>query len=276
LKRKGSPLNPRDDQIRALKARTERLKEIPDRLEDCYQAIARAYADGTIVDHAAQVYETDDRKPSGFRVLSNQEARRLTEFNDTSYYWEFFCEQLGRSIAIAEESHLTQQFADMKPDSNVRIDAAHADFSSIERAVRELSSRGYRPDTMFAPISVYVSFNSDENVKVDWNASPREALIVPNSEPLKLFWSSQVAPLDRFVIYDSRAVTWEVKRDPGTKSRLTVAIGERESRPSQPDAVMFLAETVVKCTIANPDALYVIPVQGQEGDVLESTRTNDH
>lgn len=268
-------MNRRDEQIGALKVRTERLKEIPNRIEECYAAIERAYSGESIVDYAAQVKGTDDREPSDFRVLSNQDARPLKEFNDASYDWEYFCSQLGRSVALAEEQYLTQKLAELTPRSDVSIDAADPDFSSIEPAMRELMSRGHRPNTVYAPISVYVSFTSDKDMNMDWKASPREALVVPGLEPVKLFWSSQVAPLDRFVIYDSKAVTWEVKRDPDTRSRLTVAIGQRESRPSQPDAVMFLAETVVKCTIANADSVYVIPVHGQEEDILESTASND-
>jgi hypothetical protein len=64
-------------------------------------------------------------------------------------------------------------------------------------------------------------------------------------------------------VLDSRAGTWKVKLDPVTGDRLTVAIGEPESPL---DSVVFLAETVMKYEIENPDGFCVVDVQGEAAE----------
>jgi len=93
-------LNHRDDQIAAIRERVDRLR--PDRLEECYKKIRSAYEESSIVDHMARVIEERDRTPSDFRVLTNSESRHLREFNDDSYYWDMYCSELGRSVALGE------------------------------------------------------------------------------------------------------------------------------------------------------------------------------
>jgi len=78
-------------------------------------------------------------------------------------------------------------------------------------------------------------------------------------------------PLDRFVVFDSNNAVWRVKLDPFNQSRLTVAIGEPNSPP---DAVMFLAETVVKYEIKNREAFYILPVEGQLGETVDKASTD--
>ena len=253
-------MNPRDHQIATIGQRTERLRS--DRLQECYDQIVRAYEAESIVEHIARVVEEEDRSPSDFRVLTNSESRHLWQFNDDSYYWDRYCWELGRSISLGERRYLFEQLQTI-PSSSPPIDAAEPNFQSVLNAVDHLTSRGYHPDVLCAPIGLFVPFSMDRNLTIDWNSSPREVLMMAGRPQLKILWSSRSTPLDQFVVFDSRAALWRVKLDPVTTHRLTVAIGE----PQAPrDAVMFLAETVVKYEIKDTSAFRAISVEGEYQD----------
>jgi hypothetical protein len=260
-----SRLNRRDEQIRALKEQVAELDR--ERLACCYREIVHGYETASIVDRVSRVVEMDDRTPSDFTVLSNSEARALAHFNGRNYYWDLYCEQLGRSIALGEMRYLFERAAALPP-STLTINADKPDFGPILDAIRDLTSVGYKPDVLFAPISMFVPFNLDKELRVDWQARPREALVTPSGELVEIFWSGGISPLNRFVLVQSGAGVWSVKLDPDTGHRLTVAIGRPESPP---DAVTFLAETVVKYEIKEREAFYVIQLEGRPRDDLDES-----
>jgi hypothetical protein len=255
--RKVNRLNRRDDQIAVLKGSIDKLDH--ERLQECYREIVRGYEAATIVDRVARVVQLTDRSPSDFRVLTNSEARRVSHFNGRNYYWDHYCEQLGRSIALGEIRYLFERTAELPP-STVTISADNPDFGLILDAVRDLTSLGYKPDVLLAPRSMFVPFNTDKGLRIDWGARPQEALVAPSGELIEICWSSGIAPLNRFILFESARGVWRVKLDPHTGHRLTVAIG----RPESPrEAVMFLAETVAKYEIVDPKAFRTILVEGE-------------
>jgi hypothetical protein len=249
-----SQLNRRDAQIRALKERTADLD--PERLEHCRAVILRAYEAASIVDRVSRVVEISDRTPSDFIVLSNSEARRLAHFNGRNYHWDVYCEQLGRSVALGEERYLFERMAQL-PKSDLAINAERPDFAVLFEAVRRLASLGCRPNVMFAPRSLFVPFAMA--LPIDWQTTGRQALLVPGGPAIQVFWSGLSGSPDRFVLFDPRKGVWTVKLDPDTHHRLTVAIGQQES---QPQAVTFLAETVVKYEIEDSKGFFVVEVEG--------------
>jgi hypothetical protein len=97
-------INRRDEQIAAINARTDGLRG--DRLVECRANIMKGYEGASVVDLLARVVELNDREPSDFRVLTNSEARSIDHFNDGSYYWDMYCEELGRSIGTSERLHI--------------------------------------------------------------------------------------------------------------------------------------------------------------------------
>ena len=246
----------RDEQIAAIRQRKARLRQ--DRLTSCFDEITRAYEAESVIDRLAQVSEEQDRTPSDFRVLSNSDARHLREFNDDSYHWGHYCLQLGRSIAHGERQYIFEELQGI-PSTGGPIDAQNPRFEGILSGVQQLISEGYTPDVLCAPISLFVPFAQDSALAIDWNSSPSELLTGPGGPTLEIYWSSGLAPLNRFVIFDSRKVLWRVKLDPFTNHRLTVLIGEPDSPP---EAVMFLAETVARYEILDRLAIHSIPVEG--------------
>lgn len=261
-----SVVNRRDDQIAALKARVDRLDSA--RLAECYGQIVDAYEAETIVDSLARVEQLTDREPSGFRVISNQETRRLSHFNDPTYHWQFYCEQLGRSIALGETAYVFEKMMEL-PSSDLTINASEPRFGVIEQAMRRVKRAGYRPSILFAPISLMVPFETDPTLRIDWQSDSREALVPGDGTRLLIVWSSRSAPLNKFVIADASAGTWKVKLDAETQHRLTVAIGRPEAPP---EGVVFMAETVVRYEIADPKGFSVIDLEGEPPDEYDMTR----
>ena len=256
-------MNRRDLQIATIRKSAVGLG--PARLKECYSNIRSGYESESSVRQLGNVAEELDRSPSGFRVLHMSETRRLSEFNDIAVHWDMYCTQLGRSVAFAERRYALEVLNELEA-SETAIDASAPNFTAILAAITDLRSRGYTPDTVCAPTALFVPFTGDPRLTIDWNASPREMLVVPGGPPLRLFWSVRGDPLDGFVVFDSSAVRWTVKPDPETGSRLTVAIGVPET---QPNAVRFLAETVVKCEVQEPGACRAFSLEGEPRHPLE-------
>jgi hypothetical protein len=253
-------LNRRDEQIATLKATTDKLDE--GRLAHFYRKIVDSYETESKVDGLARIKEENDREPSGFRVLVNQETRLLAHFNDPSYYWDLYCEEFGRSVARREEQYVFEKIAELPP-SELTVDARHPSFSVIQEAVENIERAHYRPSMLFAPTALFVTFNTDSTLHIDWNSDPREALVMADGRRLPIAWSSHAVLFNRFVVADTTAGIWSVKLDPETQHRLTVAIG----RPKSPrDTVVFLAETVCNYEVAHPEGFCVIDVEGEPPD----------
>lgn len=261
-------MNRRDQQIAAINGNVEGLRE--DRLASCRAQILSAYKSTSVIEGLSRVIEVLDREPSDFHVFTNSEARRLSHFNDDSYSWDFYCEELGRSVALAEERHIFEVLAGISGKGEP-INAANPTFEALTEATREVRAKGFNPTVLIAPISLYMPVF--KSLRIDW--AEAKFVTLSDGSQLRLFWSSKSRPLDRFVVLDPRAGDWTVKLDPQTRERLTIAIG----RPQTPHrAVMFLAETVSKYEIVNPDALYVIETVGQAPDefgLVQATKESD-
>ena len=253
----------RDEQIAAIRDRIGRLRE--DRLSLFRAQIYEAYQRESIVDDVSRVVETVDREPDDSRVITNSEARALGQFNNDSYMWDMYCTELGRSVAIGERAYVFETL-DQIATTGEAIDSRHPQFSTVLAAVDDLIAHDFHPDTLCAPIDLFVPFSMDSTLQINWNSSPREVLLLPGRPNLKLFWSSRAAPLRQFVVFDSSAPTWKVKLDPATGQRLTVAIGEPDSPP---EAVMFLSETIAKFTVGDSEAYRAIQVEGELLDPMD-------
>jgi hypothetical protein len=245
-------VNKRDEQIAAINANTKGLLE--DLLVECRTAITEAYKGSSEIDILARVVELDDRQPSDFRVLTNTEARPVDHFNDRSYYWNIYCQELARSVATAERLHIFEELQRI-PANGPPMDASEPDLERVLLGVDELRQRGFDPTILIAPISLHGAIFRGLNIDMQTGSD----LVLKDGSSLHILWSNRVTPIDRFVVLDRESGAWSVKLDPKSKSRLTVAIGRPKSPP---EAVTFLAETVVKYEIVNPQRLHVIEVEG--------------
>ena len=260
-----SPMNTRDELIAAIKEKADRLDR--NRLIECYDQVLQGYDSETIVENIAHVFPVPGRTPSRFHVLANSEARRIDHFNDSAYYWDFYCTQLGRTIALAEKRYVFEELQKAVNPEGEPISTKNPSFGALASAVSLLGTRGFTPDTLCAPIGLMVPFAGDASLEIDWNASPREVVILQGGVRLKLHWSSGSAPLDRFVVLDSSQMTWKVKPDPESGRRLTVAIGQSTIETGE-EAVVFLAQTVAKFEV-DPPAAVAVALEGEPLETME-------
>ncbi len=238
-------MNRRDQQTADIIRRTKNLD--PDRLSKFYELVREAYRLSSIVDRVAVVKEIADRTPSDFHVLSNQEARRIDHFNGPSYSWERYCKELGRSVALGEESYLFQTIQNQIQDA-MASDAEG--FLGLHDVIATLAEEGHNPDFVLAPIAYMIGFLNEQTHSMEWGDNGR-AYLLSGGRRLEMLWSSRGRPLDEFIVFDHTAGTWHVKLDPHAQGgRLTVAIGEQLA----PHAVIWLAETVVKYEITDSTA----------------------
>lgn len=239
-------MNRRDEQIAEIVSRTTNLD--PQRLVLFYDLVRQGYWASSIVDRVAVVDEIQDRTPSDFQVLTNQELRRIDHFNGPTYAWEMYCKELGRSVALGEENHLFETIQHSIPGATVSDGVG---FGGLHDLVAELKANGYNPDFILAPISYMIGFYNDQQHAMEWDGQGRSYFLSQN-ERLEMLWSANGRPLDRFVIFDHHGGTWHVKLDPHANGgRLTVAIGEQIA-PRAPHGVTWLAETVASYEITDP------------------------
>ncbi len=237
-------MNRRDEQIAEVLRRTAHLDQ--HRLALFHDWVRDAYRASTSVDRMAIVHEIEDRSPSNFHVLTNQETRRLDHFNGPTYSWEMYCKELGRSVALGEQTYLFAAIQEAVPDVDVSTGVG---FSGLHEVIGSLQAIGYQPDFILAPISYMVSFYGEQR-SMEWDGSGR-AYFLSQGTRLEMRWSANGRPLDRFIVFDHRGGTWHVKLDPHRNGgRLTVAIGEQLSPPG----VTWLAETVAFYEVTDPNA----------------------
>lgn len=234
-------MNIRDAQIAELAARTANLNQ--ERLASFYQQVREAYDAASVVERVAILNLVTNREPADFRVLSNSELRRIEHFNSDSYYWGTYCKDFGRSVALGEQNYLFDLLQQQIPESEV---VPGVGFEGLYSVIEEMMRDGYAPDVVLMPISYFVGFSTHHGDRIDWG-SPRQ--LIWGNRRLQLFHSSKGRPLNRFIVFDHRAGVWNVKLDPRTEERLTVAIGE-QLIPVH--GVLWLAETVARYEVRDP------------------------
>ena len=245
----------RDEQIADIRQRTSNLRT--DRIKDCYHQVISAYNIASYVEFLAEMRKVQDRSPTDFQVVSNSELRDLSNFNDDAYYWDMYSKDLGRSIARGETRYIFEELQKI-PQSVTPVDLQNPDFEPIRNAANEMHEIGCSPNVLCVPIDFFLTVNKHQ--WCEFGGEPGLHLVrIPEGPTLRVFWSTKYTPLNRFVIVDSSRTRWTVKLDPETQERLTVVIGEPGN---QPGSVMFLAETVAKFEIMDPNGTYSIPVTG--------------
>src|SRR5206468_3819913 len=162
------------------------------RLASFYQQVRDAYKMESIVQRVATLNAMTDREPSDFRVLTNSELRRIEHFNSESYYWDMYCKELGRSVALAEESYLFDVLQEQVPESDVIPDVG---FNGLYTVIDELAAEGHQPDVVLMPISYMVGFTIDQDKHIEWQSGRH---LIWNDKRLEIIHSSAGRPLNRF------------------------------------------------------------------------------
>jgi hypothetical protein len=150
---------------------------------------------------------------------------------------------------LGEEQHLFKTIQEETLDAGVSTGVG---FSGLHNVISTLKADGYVPDVILAPIAHMIGFYNDLQGAMKWDEHGRESFF-SGGTPLRILWSAGGRPLNRFIVFDHKAGTWQVKADPHMQGgRLTVAIGEQT--PPALHGVIWLAETVALYEIVDHDA----------------------
>lgn len=240
-----------------LNARTEDMNA--ERVTTCRRAMLGSYLETAVPRQVSAVRQVFDGSETGFGRVTMSARRRLEEFNAENTYWDLFCSEMGRGVALGEESHFFKSLVERVPTTDVTIAARNPDFDVLVKAIEELKGRGHAPNVVLVPVELMSSFTMRYLDQLDWSSRPGEKLTLPGIE-VRVLTSSNIAPLDRFIIFNTSNSLWSVKPDPVTGNALWVALGRSALYP---DEVEWIAETVVKHELKQPEATCAIPVEGE-------------
>lgn len=257
LNRELSPSSKRVQHITALNARTSHLD--PKRLIECKEAIWKSYEAASLVPQVAQIVKEGNMEVTGFQSVGLRHLIRLAEFNASDYYWGPYFSDVGRAIASGERKYLQESIQKEVEPTDQTVSRSNPDFSIVVERIKSLIERDLCPDTLLAPIEVFVDFAKIFSSQIDWNSGHPEKLVL-GSTRLKVFWSHIHAPLSSFIIFSSKAGIWRYVPDRDTGRLITIALGEAEERS---DSVEYWVEALAKYQIVKPQAFSIINLSGE-------------
>lgn len=179
----------------------------------------------------------------------------MGEFNDDRSYWGMYVTDSARNFAAREKNYLLDELRSQVPSAEEKISPSNPDFRVLDGAVKQVASRGYSPNSLFAPVNMLPEFYKEYSDKMQWNR-PGEFVNIEGI-PLRVFWSSQITPIDSFVVTSSECGIWNVLPDAITGSAITIGLGRSQLYP---DEVEFLIESLVKYEIRDVQAFARINV----------------
>jgi hypothetical protein len=255
--REMSQSSKRIQHILALNTRTANLD--PKRTSDCKEAVWASYEAASLVTQTTRIVNESNIAAIGFQSIGLRHLIKLTEFNAPDYYWGPYFSDVGRSVASGERRYLQEQIqGEIKPESQ-SISRSNPNFSILVKCIESLIENDFTPDTLLAPIEVFVDFVNTSMLQIDWNSGRPEQLVLKDIR-LKVFWSHKYAPLDSFIILSSEAGLWHVIPDQDTGRLITIALGESEERAGY---VEYWAEVLAKYQIIKHQAFAIIKLSGE-------------
>lgn len=236
------------DLIKALNDNIERLDR--GRLEECKKTIWHSYDTASIVNHVAIIKREEHVEGPRPRSIGIRSRIELSKFNDPSYYWGPYFSDIGRAIAAGEQRYIQERIRNSIKSDAETISQTNPNFALLTERISFLQQQNLEPDTILAPIQLFVDFVKFYETRVDWRTGRPELLDI-NGARLKVIWSHRFAGLYSFVIFSSKAGFWNVIPDQNTGHAVTVAIGEREKLSGY---VEYWVETLVRYKVINHHA----------------------
>jgi hypothetical protein len=252
-----SSASKRIQHIRALNARTANLDL--SRVKECKEAVWKSYEAASLPPQVAVIAKEENIEATGFKSIGLRHLIKLTEFNARNYYWGPYFSDAGRAIASGERRYLQNEIQEqLRPDTQT-ISRLNPDFSILTKHIESLIESDLRPDTLLAPIEIFVDFVKAFESQIDWTHGRPELLVLRDTK-LKVFWSHKYAPLSSFIVFNSNAAIWHAIADQDTDRLITIALGQSEEHL---DSVEYRVETLVRYEITNPQAFYIIDLSGE-------------
>lgn len=255
-----SSASKRIQQIRALNARIANLD--PSRINECKEAIWKSYEAAALPPQVAVIVKEQSIEVTGFKSVGLRHLIKLTEFNASNYYWGQYFSDVGRAIASGERRYLQEDIQEKVSPDTQTISRSSPNFSILTKRIESLIGSDLCPDTLLAPIEVFVDFIKTFESQIDWNSGRPEQLVLRDIR-LKVFWSHKYAPLNSFIVFNSKAGIWRYVPDQDTGRLITVALGESGERS---DSVEYWVEALVKYEIVKLQAFFIINLSGEPSE----------
>lgn len=249
-----SSASKRIQHIRALNARTANLDL--QRVNECKEAIWKSYEAASLPRHVAIIAKEQSMEAPRFKSIGFRHLIRLTEFNAPNYYWGPYFSDVGRAIANGERKYLHKRMGRRVTGDKETISRSNPNFSILTERIKYLKRNNLDPDTLLAPIKIFVDFVKFYDSLIDWSHGRPEQLVIEDCR-LKVFWSHKYAQLNSFLIFNSKAGIWHVIPDVETGRAVTIALGESIQLPGR---VEYWVETLARYEILDVQAFYRINV----------------
>lgn len=225
--------------IQALNERIERLNSA--RVRECKEAIQQSYDAASIIRHMGIVCKEEHIQKLVLRSIGLRGTIKLDEFNNPTYYWGPYFSDVGRAIARGERKYLHKRIGRRVTGDGETISRSNPNFSILTERIKHLARNNLDPDTLLAPIKIFVDFIKFYGSSIDWTHGRPEQLLIEDCK-LKVFWSHKYAQLNSFLIFNSNAGIWHVIPDQETERTVTIALGESSELPGR---VEYWVETLV-------------------------------
>jgi hypothetical protein len=241
----------RCEYIETLNSRTDQLDA--SRVRECKEEIWRSYEAETLPRRVASLRQEPDARAAGFHRIGLWERIGLTDFNNPRSLWRPYFSDFGRAMVAGERNYLRDAISQQVKDAGMTISTSSPEFRTLTQAIEALIQRNTAPDTILAPIGLFVPFVKFYRSQTDWSSRPEKVLI--GGTNLSVFWSHIHSPLDRFLIFSSRAGVWRVVPDHATGRAISIALGQSSLYP---DEVECGVEAAVRYDVTDPKGFCVI------------------
>lgn len=191
-------------------------KDLDAEIRRCTEIIKQSYDSLSIVSHATNSREYSQMDQSGdFTYIGVRHLVPKLWFTDPSHVPDVFCSELGRHVAMGEESFLV----------NILRSPSTAPFrfelKELPDIIRDFIGQGNDNPVVFAPIEFFATLAENEIMTFGW---PHH--IILDQRKIPLVYSSKYVQFKEFIIVDKSFGVWIYQRG-NVDDRLTV-----EMRPT--------------------------------------------
>lgn len=222
------------------------MKDFDTEVQRCTQIIKGGYEYLSIVRHAA-VSREYRRERDGTLNFTKIYLRHLVPkiwFTDPATIPDLFCSELGRHVAIGEESFLVKILRDSSTATPFAFQV-----EGLKRNVRDFIAAGYDDPVVFAPIEFFTTLAINEVVTFGF---PHHLLL--DERRIPLFYSSNYVKFSEFIIVDKSFGVWIFERG-NVNDTLRAEIKPAENDPDNVD-VFVVSKVFYK--VENPRAIKIV------------------
>jgi hypothetical protein len=239
--------------------------------QECRNIIIENYLKKTIIRRVTKIGFVFDENESDLQGQYFLFETDIEHFNRPDWDYRVICSQAAEAIVAGEHRELRERL--LRNQNNISTlplsKSGRLDLSMLQDKIDLLYRLGHTPDVILAPIVAFQDFVKFFEKNIDWPVGEREKLKLKEKQPLTIYWSSNIVPLQEFIIFDSTAIRWRIKPDE-VDGALATAIGVS---PLYKDKVSFFAGTLFKIELLNQNAIQVIKMTKEtSADIIKRNK----